>query len=52
MSVHQCPLCELRFISSAEVEWHLREDHDRGLGTRFAETAARTTRSPPPADGS
>ena len=27
MAIHQCPRCELRFMSSSELEWHLVEDH-------------------------
>ncbi len=27
MDVHQCPRCELRFISRPELEEHLREAH-------------------------
>ncbi len=27
MDVHQCPRCELRFISRPELEEHLREVH-------------------------
>jgi hypothetical protein len=27
MPIHQCPRCELRFLSKSEVEWHLVEDH-------------------------
>ncbi len=29
MSVHQCPICPLRFSFRTELEFHLREDHDR-----------------------
>jgi len=57
MSVHQCPRCELRFISAAETEWHLLEEHaDARLALRLSETTsettASTTRSPPAADRS
>jgi len=27
MTVHNCPLCELRFASRSECEWHLRNEH-------------------------
>ena len=53
MAVHQCPRCELRFISSAETEWHLLEEHaDARLALRLSGTTASTTRSPPAADPS
>lgn len=29
MTIHTCPLCELRFAFRTELEWHLAEDHDR-----------------------
>jgi hypothetical protein len=28
-TVRQCPLCELRFTNSNELEDHLTRDHDR-----------------------
>jgi hypothetical protein len=27
MDVHQCPRCELRFLSRPELEDHMREEH-------------------------
>ena len=52
MAIHQCPRCELRFISSSEVEWHLIEDHgSRALATHSAASAPGPTRSPPRAVG-
>ncbi len=27
MSVHQCPICELRFLSRTELDDHLAEAH-------------------------
>ena len=48
MAIHQCPRCELRFISSSEVEWHLLEDHgSQALATRAAVPTPGSTRSPP-----
>jgi len=53
MAVHQCPRCELRFISAAEAEWHLLEEHaDAGLALRLSETTVSITRSPPATDPS
>jgi len=48
MPVHQCPRCELRFISAAEAEWHLLEEHaDARLALRLSGTTVSTPRSPP-----
>lgn len=53
MAIHQCPRCELRFISRSEVEWHLLEDHgSRTLATPLVGSTLGTTRSPPRASGS
>lgn len=27
MTVHGCPVCELRFRTKNERDWHLREEH-------------------------
>jgi hypothetical protein len=48
MAIHQCPFCELRFISNSEVEWHLLEGHSsRSLATSSADWAVASTRSRP-----
>lgn len=39
MAAHQCPRCPLRFSFRAELEFHLREDHDRGLRAQVTEPA-------------
>jgi hypothetical protein len=53
MAIHQCPFCELRFISNSEVEWHLMEDHGtRSLATPSAHSPVGSTRSPPQAHAS
>ena len=39
MAVHQCPHCPLRFSFRTELEFHLREDHERGRRTEDAEHA-------------
>ena len=33
MDVHQCPRCELRFLSRNELEDHLRDEHPSPLDT-------------------
>lgn len=46
MAIHQCPFCELRFISSSEVEWHLLEDHgSRTLAKPSGDSPLPSTRS-------
>jgi hypothetical protein len=53
MAVHQCPFCELRFLSNSEVEWHLLEDHhDRALTAHSAAAALGSARSLPRTRGS
>lgn len=34
MRTRRCPECPLRFLTSSELLWHLRQDHPRtsGLG--------------------
>jgi hypothetical protein len=53
MDIHQCPFCELRFISSSEVEWHLLDDHgSRTLATPSADMQPPSTRTQAQAHGS
>jgi hypothetical protein len=53
MAIHQCPRCELRFLSSSELEWHLLEDHgSRAVATSSAASTPGSIRSPPQASGS
>jgi hypothetical protein len=53
MAVHECPRCELRFISSSELEWHLLEDHSRGeLALHPEKSILASTSSEPLSDGS
>ncbi|MCZ7525432.1 MAG: hypothetical protein M5U14_03010 [Acidimicrobiia bacterium] len=40
MTVHQCPLCELRFADRWEVEAHLADEHPRRIQPGFPSTAA------------
>ena len=53
MAIHQCPLCELRFVSSSEVEWHLIEDHgSRRVGPRPTASTTTSAHGPPRTRGS
>jgi hypothetical protein len=35
MSVHQCPDCELRFLSESDLRDHLDTDHPGAVGEHF-----------------
>lgn len=54
MAVHQCPRCPLRFSFRTELEFHLREDHDRGRDAEATGDAREraASRSPTEATGS
>ncbi len=39
MSVHQCPICELRFTFRTELESHLVADHPDRIRPGFPSTA-------------
>jgi hypothetical protein len=28
---HQCPICELRFLSRTELDFHIRDEHPADL---------------------
>jgi hypothetical protein len=47
--VHQCPYCELRFVSRNEVEDHVAVDHpqDHPAAVDDDTTPDRTLRTPP-----
>lgn len=39
MTVHQCPICELRFAFRTELESHVVEDHPDRIRPGFPSTA-------------
>jgi hypothetical protein len=47
MATHQCPRCELQFMSTSELEWHLLDDHgSRIFGPGSSVAAAEPIPSP------
>ncbi len=38
MSVHQCPMCELRFAFATELEDHLAQEHPDRIRSGFPST--------------
>lgn len=39
MSVHQCPACELRFLTTTELEAHVVEEHSDRIRPGFPSAA-------------
>jgi hypothetical protein len=46
MSVHQCPDCELRFLTESELRDHLDKDHPGRVGEHFPHPDRRTPNWP------
>jgi len=48
MSAVNCPMCELRFPSRNERDWHLRNEHEHLHARRPSERTVVWWRHPPP----
>jgi hypothetical protein len=44
MRTMQCPNCQLRFSTTSEARWHLRQDHRRTRGLDLPDRLGGPTR--------